>query len=157
MLYDIAHRTLMTTFSADRNCTHVSQTPDRLAADKWTFLTHFMDWCISLNQIRHGHLSMQWLKREILGHKKRFCLTNFCQKKCMLFLSFFLSSSSSSSFFFFFLEDGQCKKRFFFIMFWSPFFPLHGQFFAIFFLAIKKKNWPSAYSLRQEYQKRSEA
>ena len=80
-----------------------------------------MDWCTSISLI-YGHLSMKWLKREILGHKKWFCLTNFCQKKCyafffsFLFCSFFLSfllSSSSSSFFFFFIENGQCEKWFF--------------------------------------------
>ena len=97
--------------------------------------------------------SMKWLKREILGHKKRFCLTNFCQKKCyafffsvLFFLSFLLSSSSSSSSFFF-IENEQCEK-WFFNRVWSPFSPLRfplfpaslrGQVFAIFFLAIKKK------------------
>ena len=109
-----------------------------------TFLTHFMDWCISLI---YGHLSMKWLKREILGHKKRFCLTNFCQKKVLcfffsfLFFSFLLSFLFSFFFFFFFffLENEQCEKWFFNRVLVHPFPRFAAKFLQYFSWQLKKK------------------
>ena len=104
-----------------------------------TFLTHFMDWCISLI---YGHFSMKWLKREILGHKKVLS-HKLLSKKCYAFFSFLFFLFFLSSlffFFFFFLENEQCEKRFFKSCFGPLFSPASQPiFFAIFFLAIKKK------------------
>ena len=64
-----------------------------------------------------------------------FFLSFFLFSFLSFFLSFFLCFIL---FFFFFLENQQCEKRFS-IVFWSLFSPLRGQFFAIFFLATRKK------------------
>ena len=118
-----------------------------------------MDWCIILNQISHGHLSMKWLKREIIGHKKKVLSHELLSKKyyaffsflsffVSLFLSFFLSFFLClfvclffSFFLLFFLENEQCEKCFFFfIVFWSPFFRFSANFFEYFSWQVKQKN-----------------
>ena len=73
-----------------------------------------------------------------------FLFFSFLFFSVLFFLSFFLTfffffSSSFFFFFFFLIENEQCEKWFFNRVL-VPLSPLRGQVFAIFFLAIKKKN-----------------
>ena len=114
-----------------------------------------MDWCISLI---YGHLSMKWLKREILGHKKGFVSRTFVKKVLCFFLFFsflfcsFLSFllSSSSFFFFFFTENEQCEKWFLNRVFGPPFPRFAAKFLQYFSWQLKiKLNMGSARIYRQ--------
>ena len=77
-----------------------------------------------------------------LRPQKRFCLTNFCQKKCYVFFFSFLSFFLFLFFFFFFfflIKIEQCEKRFFNRVL-VPFFPRFAANFVQYFsMATKKK------------------
>ena len=100
-----------------------------------------MDWCISLI---YGHLSMKWLKREILGHKKGFVSRTFVKKSAMLFSFLFCSFLS---FFllllllllFFLIENEQCEKWFFNRVLVPPFPRFAAKFLQYFSWQLKKK------------------
>ena len=91
----------------------------------------------------YGHLSMKWLKQEILGHKKGFVSRTFVKKVLCYFsflffsvlLTFFFFFSFFLSFFFFFYRKWAIFNRVL-----VPFFPrFEAKFLQYFSLATKKK------------------
>ena len=84
-----------------------------------------MGWCISLI---YGHLSMKWLKREILGHKKGFVSRTFVKKVLYFFLFFSFLFFSFLSFLLFLIENEQFFNRVL-----VPFFPRFAATFLQYF------------------------
>ena len=88
-----------------------------------------------------------------LRPQKRFCLTNFCQKKCYVFFFSFLFFSFFLSFFFFsflFNRKWAMRKAIFSFRVLVPFFfpasrPFFLQYFSMATKKKKKKNGLSAY------------